>query len=170
MSSGEFLTRSTIWVAILAYTIGLVAFALSRGRGSFDSWTRLAWTIGCAALVAHFICAYDFYHDWSHESAYADTARQTAEVIRINWGGGLFINYAVALFWLTDVVWWWFAGVGAYRRRSWWITLIWHGFLIFIIFNATVVFKDGPTRWVGLLVCLSLVWSWLSIRNEFSKR
>jgi hypothetical protein len=170
MSSEEFLTRSTIWVSILAYTIGLIVFALSRGRPDFDRWARLAWTIGCAALVAHFICAFDFYHHWSQESAYADTARQTAEVFRINWGGGLFINYAVALFWFADVVWWWFAGVGAYRRRPWFITLIWHGFLIFIIFNATVVFKDGLTRWVGLLVCLSLGLSWLSIRNEFSKR
>ena len=170
MSSGEFLTRSTIWVSILAYTIGSIVFALAHGRISFDRWARLAWTIGCAALVAHFICAFDFYHGWSHESAYADTARQTAEVIRINWGGGLFINYAVALVWLADVVWWWFAGVSAYRRRPWWITLIWHGFLIFIIFNATVVFKDGLTRWVGLLVCLSLLLSWVSIRNEFSKR
>ena len=170
MSSGEFLTRSTIWVSILSYTIGSIVFALSRGRLDFDRWARLAWTIGCAALVAHFICAFDFYHGWSHESAYADTARQTAAVIRVNWGGGLFINYAVALVWFADVVWWWFAGVSAYRRRPWLITLVWHGFLIFIIFNATVVFKDGLTRWVGVLVCLSLLLSWVSIRNEFVKR
>lgn len=170
MSSGEFLTRSTIWISILAYTIGFVVFALARGRHDFDRWARLVWTVGCAALVAHFVCAFNFYHSWSHESAYVETARQTAEVIRVNWGGGLFINYAVALFWFGDVTWWWLAGLGSYRRRPWLLTLIWHGFLIFIIFNAMVVFKDGPTRWVGLLVCLSLVLSWVSIRNEFSKR
>jgi uncharacterized membrane protein YhaH (DUF805 family) len=68
--------------------------------------------------------------------------------------------------WAVDVAWWWFAGVGAYRRRSWWITLLWHSFLIFIIFNATVVFKDGMTRWVGLLVCLTLVLSWVSISRQ----
>jgi hypothetical protein len=38
--------------------------------------------------------------------------------------------------------------------------------LIFIIFNATVVFKDGMTRWVGLLVCLTLVLSWVSISRQ----
>jgi hypothetical protein len=167
MNSGEFLTRSTIWISILAYTIGSIVFAISRGRD--DRWTRLAWTISCAALVTHFICAFDFYHGWSQQSAYAETARQTAEVVRINWGGGLYINYAVALFWFADVAWW-FAGVGAYRRRPWSITLLWHAFLIFIIFNATVVFKDGLTRWAGVLVCLSLALSWISIRNEFSKR
>lgn len=170
MRSGEFLTRSTIWIAILSYTIGSVVFALSRGRYEFDRWARLAWTIGCAALIAHFVCAFNFYHAWSHESAYVDTARQTADVFKINWGGGLFINYALLLVWIGDVSWWWFAGVSSYRRRPWLLMLIWHGFLIFIIFNATVVFKDGLTRWVGLLVCLSLCLSWIAIRNEFSKR
>ena len=170
MNSGEFLTRSTIWISILSYTIGSIVFALARGRYVFDRWARLAWTVGCAALIAHFICAFNFYHAWSHESAYVDTARQTAEVFKINWGGGLFINYALVLVWFGDVTWWWFAGLSSYRRRPWLLTLIWHGFLIFIILNATVVFKDGLTRWVGLLVCLSLCVSWVSIRNEFSKR
>ena len=170
MSSGEFLTRSTIWISILSYAIGSIVFATSRGRARFDRGARLAWTIGCAALIVHFICAFNFYHAWSHESAYVETARQTAEVFWINWGGGLFINYAVALFWIADVAWWWVAGLSSYRRRPWLLTLIWHSFLIFIIFNATVVFKEGMTRWVGLLVCVSLVLSWVLIRNEFSKR
>jgi len=159
MSWGEFLTRSTIWISIAAYTIGCVVFATAR---SADRWTRLAWTIGCAALLTHFICAFQFYHSWSHQAAYIETARQTAEVVKINWGGGLFINYAVAILWLTDVAWWWFAGLSSYRRRSWLITLLWHGFLLFIIFNATVVFKDGLTRWIGLLVSLTLCLSWVA--------
>jgi hypothetical protein len=166
MSRGEFLTRITIWISILAYTFGCVIFASARRQPDSDRWTRLAWTIGCAALVTHFICAFQFYHSWSHESAYIDTARQTAKVFAINWGGGLFVNYAVAIMWSTDVVWWWFAGVSSYRRRPWLLTLLWHSFLIFIIFNAMVVFKDGPTRWVGLLVCLTLILSWILIIRQ----
>ncbi len=162
MSSGEFLTRSTIWISIVAYTIGCVVFATRQS----DRWVRLAWTTGCAALVVHFICAFNFYHGWSHEAAYRETARQTAAVIAINWGGGLFINYAVAALWITDVAWWWFAGVGSYRRRPWMLTLLWHSFLIFIIFNATVVFKDGPARWIGLLVSLTLCLSWALISRQ----
>jgi hypothetical protein len=161
MSSGEFLTRSTIWISILAYAIGCVVFAITRRQPDGDRWARLAWTFGCAALVTHFISAFHFYHAWSQQAAYVETARQTAEVFRINWGGGLFINYAVAILWIADVAWWWFAGLSAYRRRSWLITLLWHGFLLFIIFNATVVFKDGLTRWIGLLVCLTLGLSWV---------
>ena len=163
---GEFLTRSTIWISILAYTIGCIVFA--RRQPGSDRWARLAWTTGCAALVVHFICAFHFYHGWSHQSAYLETARQTAAVVSINWGGGLFINYLVAILWTTDVAWWWFAGVSSYRRRPWLLTLIWHSFLIFIIFNATVVFKDGLTRWIGLLVCLTLGLSWVLSSRERS--
>lgn len=170
MNSAEFLTRSTIWIAIAGYAIGCAVFALARRGSRADAWTRLAWTIGCAALVAHFVSAFHFYHAWSHQSAYLDTARQTAEVFAINWGGGLFINYAVAMLWTADVGVWWFAGVSSYRRRPWLLTIAWHGFLIFIIFNATVVFKEGLTRWIGLLVCLSLCLSWILMRNEFAKR
>jgi hypothetical protein len=169
MNSGEFLTRGTIWISIAAYTIGCVVFAIAR-RPNGERWARFAWTTGCAALIAHFISAFEFYHGWSHASAYSETARQTAEVVRINWGGGLFINYAVAALWIADVSWWWFAGLHAYRRRPWLITVLWHGFLIFILFNATVVFKAGLVRWIGLFVCVILVVSWYSIRNEFAKR
>ena len=116
--SGELLTRGTIWISIVAYTIGCIFFAGGRPL----TWVRLAWTIGCAALLAHFICAFNFYHSWSQESAYVETARQTAEVVNINWGGGLFINYAVAVLWTADVVWWWLAGLGSYRRRAGWVT------------------------------------------------
>ena len=163
MRLGELLTRSTIWVSIVAYTIGSVVFATARDA---DRWVRVAWTTGCAAMVVHFICAFNFYHAWSHESAYVDTARQTAQVFRINWGGGLFINYALASLWTADVVWWWFAGLSSYRRRPWLLTLLWHSFLIFIIFNATVVFKDGAARWIGLLVCLTLVLCWVSVNRQ----
>src|SRR5829696_5212842 len=80
MSSGEFVTRSTIWIAIAAYTLGCVVFATPRRHSDGDRWARLAWTTGCAALVAHFLSAFHFYHAWSQASAYSDTARQTAEV------------------------------------------------------------------------------------------
>lgn len=53
-------------------------------------------------------------------------------------------------------------------RRPWILTLIWHSFLIFIIFNATVVFKDGPARWIGLLVSLTLCLSWALISRQRS--
>lgn len=168
MSSGEFLTRSTVWVSIVAYTAGCVVFATARRNAGTDWWVRFAWTVACAALLAHFICAFNFYHAWSHEAAYIDTARQTAEVFAMNWGGGLFINYAVAILWTSDVAWWWVAGLHSYRQRPWLITLTWHSVLLFVIFSATVVFEDGLARWTGLLVCLTVILSWIVIHRQRS--
>ncbi len=86
MDAGEFLTRATIWITIVAYVVGSVLFAWARGRTTWDSAARTAWTIAVVSLIAHFICAYQFYHDWSHDSAYRDTARQTDEVVGLNLG------------------------------------------------------------------------------------
>ena len=166
METGEFLTRATIWVAIVVYAIGSVVFALARGRSRWDSVTRVLWTIAVLSLVGHFISAYQFYHHWSHNSAYLDTARQTDEVIGLNWGGGLFINYAFLTIWTIDVSWWWLRGLASYRSRPWPVVAAWHGFLIFILFNAMVVFKDGPTRWVGLVICMVLLLSWARIARQ----
>lgn len=166
MRSGELLTRSTIWISILAYTVGCITFTISRGKSTFDSVTRIAWTIAVAALVAHYIVAFQFYHAWSHDAAYIETARQTAEVFTINSGIGLFINYALLVVWIGDVGWWWFRGLDSYRRRPWLLVLLWHAFLIFIIFNATVVFKDGFARWLGLAICICMSLSWLRIRHQ----
>lgn len=127
---------------------------------------RAAWTVACLSLIAHFICAFHFYHDWSHELAYRDTARQTEEVVALNWGGGLFINYAVLAAWIVDVGWWWLSGITSYYKRKWLLVIIWHAFLVFIIFNATVVFKSGPVRWIGLVISLFLVISWIFIARQ----
>jgi hypothetical protein len=158
--TGEFLTRSTIWITIVAYTAGSVMFALRRGSRS-DSAVRLAWTIACVSLAAHFIAAFQFYHGWSHYAAYRDTARQTQEMIGVSWGGGLFINYGLLALWITDVGAWWFRGLDSYRRRSRTLIIAWHAFLIFIILNATVVFGHGAARGIGVVVCLILAGAWL---------
>jgi hypothetical protein len=166
MDTGEFLTRASVWVSIAAYTLGCIAFAIRRTSVNIDLWARNLWTIACSAMVAHYILAYHFFHHWSHDSAYVETARQTDEVFRINWGGGLFINYALLALWIVDVAWWWFRGLESYRQRPWPLVLLWHSFLIFIILNATVVFKDGMQRWIGAAITLTLIVSWWTIARR----
>ena len=51
-------------------------------------------------LLAHFVCAFHFEHEWSHSQALAATARQTAKVTGTNTGVGLYFNYAFTLVWL----------------------------------------------------------------------
>lgn len=160
MSGGEILTRVTIWVAVAGYAAGVAAFGLSRGRCAWESSARLVWTVACVALLAHVTCAFHFYHGWSHRAAYLDTARQTSGVFGLDWGGGLYVNYALITGWVLDVSWWWARGLDSYRRRPWPLSAAWHGFLLFIIFNATVVFKQGAARWAGLCLCVGLCVVW----------
>lgn len=160
MSSGELLTKFTIWMTITGYAVGATVFALSRGRRKWDGAARLAWTVACISLLAHVACAFHFYHAWSHQAAYLDTARQTADVFGLDWGGGLYVNYALVVCWVADVGWWWLRGHDAYRRRPWPLVAVWHAFLFFIVFNATVVFENGLVRWAGLCACLCLCLAW----------
>ena len=166
MVGGELLTKITIWLAVAGYAAGSVGFAISRGRVAWDAAARLAWTVACAALLAHVACAFQVFHGWSHGAAYFDTARQTNEVFGLDWGGGLYINYALMTGWVFDVAYWWLRGLDAYRRRRRALTAVWHGFLLFIFFNATVVFKSGPARWVGLGVCLCICVAWWQAARE----
>lgn len=160
MVSGELLTRITIWVAVAGFAAGVTAYAVSVRKVGWEGAARLCWTVACVALLVHVACAFHFYHGWSHGSAYLDTARQTNEVFGLDWGGGLYINYALMAGWVVDVTWWWLRGPDSYHYRWRPLTAAWHGFLLFIFFNATVVFKSGPTRWVGLGVCVCVAVAW----------
>lgn len=159
MSEGEFFIRSTVWVALAGYFFGAALSALSRKKQGRERAARIIWTIACISLLAHAACAFHFHHGWSHDAAYQETASQTAEVFGLNWGGGLYINYALMALWVADVAWWW-RGLDAYRRRPRALVLIWQGFLIFIFFNAAVVFEAGPLRLIGLFLCLVLCLLW----------
>jgi hypothetical protein len=145
MEHGELLTRWTIRIAMALYVASLAT------RGFSPRWSRVAWTAGCGFYLAHFICAFTYFFHWSHAEAYAFTARTTAEVVGLDWGGGLYINYVFTLVWLADVCWWW-----TDRPRPRWIGWAVHLFMGFIAFNATVVFATGFSRWFGIASCVLL--------------
>jgi hypothetical protein len=104
MPVGDFLTRLTVWLALAAYAIGTACIV----RSSFTR-ARWIWTLGCAFYLAHVLCAFGFFHNWSHTAAYVETAHQTRELVGWNWGAGIFVNYLFTLVWLADVLWWWLA-------------------------------------------------------------
>lgn len=146
-------TRWTIWIALALYVVALGARPVSRLR----QW---AWTLGCLFYLAHVAAAFHFYHHWSHAAAYQHTARRTAEVMGLDWGGGLYWNYTFTLVWLGDVIWMWLG-----LRRPPWTGAAVQGFLAFMAFNATVVFETGPIRWLGLAATVGLL-STLLIRRR----
>ena len=153
MPLGELLTRWTVRFALAFYVASLAT------RGFAPKSSRIAWTAGCLAYLLHVVAAFAYYHDWSHDQAYAFTAQQTNDVVGIDWGGGLYVNYWFTLVWIGDATWWWL-NAERYLRRPCWLDGSVHGFLGFIAFNATVVFATGYSRWFGIAACglLSVVW------------
>lgn len=166
MANGELLTRWTVRLALILYALALALRWSARGR-----LARMAWTAGCLAFVLHVLCAFHFSHHWSHADAHAVTAQRTADVIGWHWGGGLYANYVFTLIWLADGVSWW-CGRRSYESRSRVIEWSVHIFLAFMVFNAAVVFAEGPTRWVSLGVCLLLLAfrGWLALRHRLLGR
>jgi hypothetical protein len=155
MDAGEALTRWTVRAALALYVLALVLRATAAGRRRWLIAARLAWTTGYLAFLVHVACAFHFFHGWSHDAAYEATARQSAEVVGLSWGGGLYANYAFAAVWAVDVLWWW-RGLACYEARPRVVAWVVQGFLGFIAFNATVVFGTGAIRWAGLAACLLL--------------
>lgn len=137
---------ASVWLALLCYPAGparLAATAPAVRRAAL-----LAWTVGCAAFLVHAVSSFAVFYDWSHATALRETARQVEELTGRPLGAGLYANYLFGLVWLADVVRCW---AGA-RRPGRLAALALHGFMLFIIFNATVVFADGATRVLGVAV------------------
>jgi hypothetical protein len=159
---GVALTKWTIWVALLGYALGAAGLLQVKHEPRWSSLARLAWTLGCVAYLCHVYSAFQFYHGWSHASAFEETARQTRETVGWEVGEGLFVSYFFTAAWLADVIWWWRAGAESYLRRSRVFTIALHTFFFFVVFNATVVFESGTVRWLGLALCLGLATLWCS--------
>lgn len=163
MGVDELLTRGTVWLALTLYVGGEV---VRRRWGS----TRAAhWlnTLGCVMFFAHVACAFHFYHGWSHSAAYADTARQTAEMVGWNSGAGLYVNYLFAAVWFADAFWSWTAA--GYAARRVWVTWTIRAFFWFMIVNGAVVFVHGAMRGYGLLLILALIACWWPRRKSSSQ-
>ena len=160
---GVALTKWTIWLALLGYAGGAAALLLTRHQPRWSRLARIAWTFGCLAYLGHVYSAFQFYHGWSHASAFEETARQTRETVGWEVGEGLFVSYFFTLVWLADVIWWWLAGAENYARRPRALTIALHAFFFFVVFNATVVFESGAARWLGLALCVGLTALWWTI-------
>lgn len=157
--SGEWLTRASVWIALVAYVAGPIAALVARQDAAWQRRARAVYTAGLVAFVVHVILAFEVFYAWSHHVALAETARETAAVTGRDTGVGLYLNYLFLALWLLDVGWWWRAGWSRFRARPMAVDLALHGFFVFIAFNATVVFETGPVRWFGVLgtVLLALV-------------
>jgi len=98
--------------------------------------------------------AFHYAHHWSHAEAVEATR------LRSGVGEGIYVSHLFTLLWTADVLWWWLRPRG-YAARSPWVDRVLHGFMLFVIFNGTVVFEDGLIRWAGILLFVALAAVWL---------
>ena len=152
--SGPLLTSWTIRLALAAYALWLGwwlaggARPLSR-RG--EAFGRGLYTLACILFLLHVICAFHFYHHWSHRAAFDDTARQTEELLGVPLGEGIYFSYLFLGVWMADALWMW-----ASDSRPRWLTPAVQLYMAFIAFNGAVIFESGITRWIGIPVTVVL--------------
>jgi len=182
---GLLLTRWTIRLALVC----LAAYLAGRmlGSGSFASnqqtsepagkfapsrWRfrslRWIWTAGCVLFIAHVICAFQFTHHWSHAHAWEHTAAETARMMGVAFGDGIYFSYLFLVLWVADVVCLWLA-----VQRPWWVIVPLYLFLFFIAFNGAIVFEMGPTRPVGIVVVTAMLplfglFVWKQVRGHLA--
>jgi hypothetical protein len=145
---GDDLIRHTIRLALVYWgaALALIMFLqrddwrrqLSRGR-----LARWCWTLAWLTYLVHLAMAFHFYHHWSHDHAISHTERVSG------FGPGIYLSHVFTLVWSLDVFTWWL-WPERYFARSSWIDRLLHGFMVFIVFNATVVYESGLIRWAGL--------------------
>ncbi len=152
---------ATLWTARTATGL-YAAFVLqqawrSAGNRRSDGG-RVLWSAACAANLVHLATALLWFHGGSHRAAWEHTAQRTAEVVGVETGLGLGVNYVFAALWTLDVV----------RQRSGRDTTAplrrrFHAFVqifaAFMYFQAAVVFASVPLRncSLGLLAVGAMV-------------
>jgi hypothetical protein len=158
-SYGDALVRGSVRLALLYYGIAACVMLIMRPSDwwplSSRGWlARTFWCAAYAAYLIHLAMAFHYYHHWSH----ADAVDHTREVAGV--GEGIYASHLFTLLWGADVVNWLCAPAGYATRRAW-IGRTLHAFMIFIIFNGTVVYETGFIRWAGiaLLTVLAIAWT-----------
>jgi hypothetical protein len=116
------------------------------------SFVRLEWTLGLLASIIHIVLAFWLSHGWSHNAA-VDHVREVG-----GFGGGIVVNYCFELIWLGDVVWWWINPT-SHSNRPKWMRWVIHGFLAFVLLNATVIFGSPELRilYAALFLILAIM-------------
>jgi len=156
---GTELIAWTVRLGVLCFALTLAGWAAGVAGERWERWLRLSWTVGWGLFVLHMLAAFHFQHDWSHQQAYVDTAKQTGELIGWEFGGGVYFNYLLVGLWGIDLLTWWSGWAAAAGYRVWRKTIL--AYLSFIVFNGVVVFKAGWVRWVGVAICVVISSLWV---------
>ncbi len=143
---------ATIWLALGCFVVAQYG---QRDSRLLPRWAPAANVLGLALCAIHIVIAIGSVHGWSHAAATEATARQTAAVYGLRWGGGVVVNYLFVAVWALDA---WRRAHGRVDAPLVRVTL--RAFYAIVIVNAAVVFARGPMRIVGLLLVAALLYAW----------
>jgi hypothetical protein len=156
--NGEALTRGSADVALIFLAAALIVmpWAGRPGRGGLANLARACWLLGCVVYLVHVAFAFHLYH-WSH----AELVDHVEE--RSGFGPGIFFSHLFTLLWVADAAWW-ALSPGTRERRPAWVGWLLYGYVVFMTFEATVVYETGAVRVAGIvataLLALSLGLRW----------
>ena len=154
------LMLGTIWLALAGFVAGEAGKTRLFRTGVAPRWAWTAWCAGLIVCTIHILIAMAHHHGWSHQAAVEETARQTAAVYGLAWGGGVYVNYLFAGVWLAELLWW-RVDPGGYAVQPPWMRWAVRTFYLVIVFNAAVVFVAPGRRAAGGVVVAALVAAWL---------
>jgi hypothetical protein len=153
---GELLITWSARAVVLFYLLRVAADVLIADPVRRDRAARWAWTVGCAIYLLHVVFAFHFLHHWSHAAAVEHAARRTFEVVGLEFGAGIYVNYVFTLVWAADVALWWqrsLEGKPVAPLYYWTLQAIFG----FMMLNATVVFGPAFWKWVAAVALVAIV-------------
>ena len=148
--------RATI---ILATGLWAVAEVVRLVRPRATEPARLLWTAALILMWAHAAIAFGSAYGWSHQTAVLATARQTASVTGLDWGGGIYVNYLFLIAWALDALTWWTAPAARLARSPRFEQLR-LAFFVFIFINGAIVFAAGVARAAGIVAVTAVCAAW----------
>ena len=153
----DLIVRGSMWLALSGFVAAHWGFR-HAGSTAHGRWPLTAYWVGAVLALAHTLAAFRWHYDWSHTQAVTATAKQTTEVFGLNWGGGVWVNYAFLVAWLVDAGW----RTGRPRRYVAVSTGTWvlRGFYFIIIANGAITFVAWPMNLVGAGLVAVLAWCW----------
>tara|TARA_A100001037_G_scaffold290553_1_gene303551 strand:+ start:655 stop:1131 length:477 start_codon:yes stop_codon:yes gene_type:complete len=148
---------TSIYVSASLYAIAL-GLILSKPQQT-SALFKVVWSTACLLAALHAYLALSDVHHWNHHHAFEHIANETERVLGFRFGYGVYFNYLFVLVWIADVIWLW-GSPESYQNRSNRLSSAFHLFLILIMVNGAVVFRDGLPRYLGIVVIAAILAIW----------
>jgi len=142
----------TIWISLVFYASAVaVSFLVTDDTKQLKIY-RILWSLGCIFALIHVFCAFQFVHYWDHQIAVKHTIIETQRVTGFRFEYGIYFNYLFLLVWTIDCIKLRNAPPNkeSGATHSMWSRFV-HIYMLLIIISATIIFEDGPIRYVSLI-------------------